>query len=352
MPASAPAPAEALPSPLPNAPAAVPPKQWRTDEAQLVRVLCGPVVAHLSDLGLIDVAGPDALAFLNAQATADFADLDPERFALAGYCSPKGRLLAIFHAWRTPAGARLLLPRELVEPTLRRLAMFVLRSKVRLSDVSEDFRILGVCGPGGGAALVAAGIAPPAQAGRWRPTGADTGVARLAPGTMCRERFMMVDAAGRATQLEAALASVPTVDPGVWWWSQIDAAVPQVFAATRELFVPQSVNLELLGGVSFRKGCYPGQEVVARSQYRGKLRRRMSIAHAARIGADGEVYHSEHEQPVGRIVMAASAPGGGWDLLAEFPTELAEHGSLHAGGPSADALALRPLPYPIFDPTE
>jgi len=147
------------------------------------------------------------------------------------------------------------------------------------------------------------------------------------------------------------LPRLAQVDKAIWWWTQIDAAIPEVFQATQELFVPQAVNLEVLGAVSFRKGCYPGQEVVARSQYRGKLRRRLGLAHTAHMGIGSDVFHNHEVDPVGRVVMAAQAPDGGWDLLFECPTDLTEHGTLHAGSGDAPALALRALPYPIIDPT-
>jgi folate-binding protein YgfZ len=168
---------------------------------------------------------------------------------------------------------------------------------------------------------------------------------------LIRRLLLLVPAARLDTWLRR-LPLVAQVDPGVWWWSQVDAAIPAVFATTRELFVPQTLNLEVLGGVSFRKGCYPGQEVVARSQYLGKLRRRMGLAHTAQVGPAADIFHSGQSNPVGRIVMAAKAPDSAWDLLFECPIELTEYGSLHAGDRDAPALTLRPLPYRIFDPTE
>jgi hypothetical protein len=150
----------------------------------------------------------------------------------------------------------------------------------------------------------------------------------------------------------ARLQGARRVASGVWWWTQIDAAIPDVFAATQEKFVPQMINLEVLGGVNFKKGCYPGQEVVARSQYLGKLRRRMSIAHVdgtASAGAD--VFVDGEAQPVGTIVMSASAPGGGVDLLFECPVERLGATSLRATAPDGPPLATRSLPYELFDPT-
>jgi folate-binding protein YgfZ len=331
---------------------AAPDNRWQAPAADLQRALVGPVWAQLDDLSVIAVDGADATAFLHAQTTADIAALQADTIALAGYCTPKGRLQAIFQVWRTRSGLRMLLPRAIAEATRRRLSMFVLRSKVQLVDVSPSWSAIGICGPGSMAALVDAGLlGAPIDVGQARSTEGEGLIARLPAGASSVERLMLVVATPALADWRRRLATLSAVDAGVWWWSQIDAAVPAVFESTRELFVPQAVNLELLGAVSFRKGCYPGQEIVARSQYLGKLRRRMALAHAPHIGGDGDVYHADESGPVGRIVIAAAAPGGGWDMLIECPSELAGRGSLHAGAPNAPALALRELPYPIFDPT-
>jgi folate-binding protein YgfZ len=127
-----------------------------------------------------------------------------------------------------------------------------------------------------------------------------------------------------------------------------------VFAATQEKFVPQMINFEVLGGVNFKKGCYPGQEIVARSQYLGKLKRRMQIAHAAvesPPAAGSDVFHSAQEQPIGTVVMAARAPGGGVDLLLEAPVDRLASGTLHLGAVNGAELRILPLPYELFDPT-
>ena len=147
------------------------------------------------------------------------------------------------------------------------------------------------------------------------------------------------------------LADLPVVGSGAFWWSEIDAGVPTVFPATQEKFVPQMINLEVVGGVSFSKGCYPGQEVVARSQYRGKLKRRMQLAHcAASAPAGADVFAAGDTEPAGTVVMAASAPDGGFDLLIECPLEKTG-APLRLGSAEGPALALRTLPYELVDVT-
>jgi folate-binding protein YgfZ len=152
----------------------------------------------------------------------------------------------------------------------------------------------------------------------------------------------------------AALRGAQPVASGAWWWSQIDAAMPTVWPATQEAFVPQMINLEVLGGVDFKKGCYPGQEVVARSQYRGRLRRRMALAHAdaAPAAAGTDVYMDGEAEPVGSVVMAAAAPGGGIDLLFERALDRGgDRPTLRLADPAGPVLAQRDLPYAIVDVT-
>ncbi len=317
----------------------------------LAAVLRAPVLMRLSELGTIRVDGPDALRFLQSQLTSDVEHLGVDAFQLNGYCTAKGRLLATFHQWRDADAVLLQLPGEVLAAVQRRLTMFVLRSKVKLTDHSARSTSYGLLGIGAAAALSACGLPVPDAPGRSvRENGVR--VSRLAAGPRVQERFLLsVD--GDAA-LPAGLASVARVHSGVWWWCEIDAAMPTVFAATQEKFVPQMINFEVLGGVDFKKGCYPGQEIVARSQYLGKLRRRMRQAHvddANPPAAGSDIVHSAEGQPVGTVVMSACAPGGGCDLLFEAPVDRLETGTLHLVDATGAMLQVRPLPYPLFDPT-
>ena len=321
---------------------------WHAPPADLARALSEPTLAALDELGVIAADGDDASAFLHAQLTNDSQGLDGHRVQLSGYCTAKGRLLAVFEQWRDGSTICLQLPREILAPVMKRLAMFVLRAKVTLVDASARWATFGLVGPGSTQALAAAFGVAPAPAATALVDGVR--ITHLADGTRARERFVLRVAADAAGDLRHRLSSVAPVASGVWWWSQVDAAVPTVLAATQEAFVPQMINLEVLGGVNFKKGCYPGQEVVARSQFRGQLRRRLSLAHADAddLVAGGDVSLRGREEPVGRIVLAAAAPGGGMDLLFECPLEYLESGALHVGG---RALQLRPLPYELIDVT-
>jgi folate-binding protein YgfZ len=320
----------------------------RADLAALQR---GPVLARLDDLGCIRVDGPDAVAFLQSQLTNDVAQLAPTALQLNAYCTPKGRVLATFHQWRDGDAVLLQLPREILAPVMKRLSMFVLRSKARLVDASTQHAAYGLIGPQAADALRAAGLAVPDAP--WTSSIHDgLRVSRMPAAEATDARFLLDVPAGVA--LPQALAALPTVAAAAWWWSEIAAAVPTVFAATQESFVPQMINFEVLGGVNFRKGCYPGQEIVARSQYLGKLKRRMQVGHAATNeppAAGADVFHSGQPEPVGTVVMSALAPSGGVDLLFELPVDRLESGTLHLDARDGIRIDVRGLPYALFDPT-
>jgi folate-binding protein YgfZ len=312
---------------------------WSAPPAQVRAAITEPVYAVLDELGVIAASGADAAAFLHAQLTNDVLHLDATAVQLNGYCTPKGRLLAVFDNWRDATSIYLQLPRELLAPTVKRLSMFVLRQKVKLEDASQRWCCIGLVGPG--AATLVAGV--PADRG--------VRVARLRPAARVAERYLILAPREGASEWLSKLAPARRVDSAAWWWTQIDAGIPNVFAATVEKFVPQMINLEVLGGVNFKKGCYPGQEVVARSQYLGKLRRRMSVAHVeGETHAGADVFAAGSEQPVGTVVMAATAPEGGMDLLFECPIDrLAD--ALSVNGATGPKLTPRPLPYELIDPT-
>jgi hypothetical protein len=323
---------------------------WNTDAAAFESALAGPALAVLDEFGVIAASGPDAAKFLHAQLTNDVAGLAADAVQLNGYCNAKGRLLAVFTNWRGPDAIYLQLPREILPAVHRRLSTFVLRSKVTLADASEQWVALGLIGRGSARLLQqASGLQQPVDA---TVALGETRIVRLRPSPRIDERFLLLVPARELPDWLARLQAAQRVASGAWWWSQIDAGLPDVFAATQEKFVPQMINLEVLGGVHFRKGCYPGQEVVARSQYLGKLRRRMGIAHVeGSVAAGADVYADGEAQPVGTVVMAAAAPGGGMDLLFECPVERVGAGVLRAGRADGPALAVRPLPYELFDPT-
>jgi len=323
---------------------------WQFDAAEAAGPLRAAVLAPLADLGVITASGEDAAHFLHGQLTNDIEHLAADRLSLAGYCTAKGRLLATFHVWRDDGGVHLLLPRDLLPGVLKRLSMFVLRARVKLADASARWQAWAVFGRGAEARLRALGAAVPAAPGECMGLGAAR-IARLRGSARVPERFLLIAPAAEAPQLAAALAGLSAVGSGAFWWSEIDAGVATVFAATQEKFVPQMINFEVVGGVSFSKGCYPGQEVVARSQYRGKLKRRMQPAHCATaVAAGADVFAENEAEAVGTVVMSATSPEGGFDLLFECPQEKTA-APLHLGTADGPALDLRALPYELLDVT-
>lgn len=286
--------------------------------------------AVLTDWGVIRAAGADAATFLNGQLTNEVAAMGDGEARLAGFCSAKGRLQASFIVWRNgPEELLLACPASVLPGTLKRLSMFVLRAKCKLSDASAELPLIGIAGPA--AALV--GDAKP-----WQRVGA---VIRLP------------DAAGVVRCLQVGgepPADAPALSLPAWRWLEVQSGVPTIETATQEQFVPQMINFELVGGVSFRKGCYPGQEVVARSQYRGTVKRRMfgfEVEGAAAAGQ--EVFHdADPAQPAGLVVNAAPSPAGeGSSLLVEVKLNALEAGRLHLGAADGPLLAPRELPYEV-----
>jgi folate-binding protein YgfZ len=293
-------------------------------------------VVSLADWGVILAEGPDAAAFLNGQLTQDMLHLEPSRASLAGYCSPKGRLLATFVVWRLSSESfALACSADLLAATLKRLSMYVLRAKCKLSDASASWPLHGLAGPSADALLGAT-----LPAGDWAC--ASQGHARVI-------RLPSVDGCPRGLWAGPDAPPLPQLDGAVWRWLEVRSAVPRVVAATADQFVPQMLNLELLGGVNFKKGCYPGQEVVARSQYRGTLKRRTYLLDSeAPLSPGTEVFHSQDPgQPAGMVVLAASLPTGAHAAQVELKMSALLGGTLHAGSAGGPRLSPTALPYAL-----
>ena len=295
-------------------------------------------LSSLPHLGVIRAEGEDAAKFLHGQLTQDFSLLGLSEARLAAFCSAKGRMQASFIAFkRSHTDILLVCSRDLLAPTLKRLSMFVLRSKVKLSDASAELTLCGLAGE------AVQALAPGAHAPWSRQ---DLGAATLvhlypADGT---PRALWVAPAG------TPLPTAPALKPEDWLWGEVRSGVATLTQPIFEAFVPQMLNYESLGGVNFKKGCYPGQEVVARSQFRGTLKRRAYLAHAAaEMQAGQEVFDAaDPSQPCGIVAQAAAAPGGGFDAIVSLQTSAAGASLLlgQAGGP---ALQLLPLPYPLLE---
>ncbi len=297
----------------------------------------GGMVAALTHLGVLAVSGADAENFLHNQLTNDVLELTPGAMHLGGYCSPKGRLLATLLIWKSSDGVMLVMPRELLPGIQKRLQMFVLRSKVTIADVSEQTVLIGAAVPD----LQEIGFSE------------TDGLNATWPSAAGLQRALWMGPVESAMHLWNTLSKTLTPTSANYWrWLDIRAGLPMVVEATREQFVPQMVNFDLVGGVNFRKGCYPGQEIVARSQYLGKLKRRMLLASTqAEVAAAGMEIFSEADpgQPCGLVVNAEKNPEGTWDLLVEIKLEAAQT-PVHLGAANGQLLQFSELPYVIRDP--
>lgn len=292
-------------------------------------------IAPISHLGIIRVQGDDAASFLHGQLTNDFVLLDQQHARLAAFCSAKGRMQASFIGFkRAPDDILLICSQDLLARTLKRLSMFVLRAKAKLTDASADFQLFGLIGN-----------AVPATEAPWTlHTQADgSHLVHLYP------------AAGQPRALLVAPVGTPApqgtvLTPEQWLWTEVASGIAVVSEPVFELFVPQMLNYESVGGVNFKKGCYPGQEVVARSQFRGTLKRRAYIVHADQpLNAGQEVFAaSDAEQATGTVVQAAPAPQGGWDAIVSMQIQSAQE-ALTAGSPEGVALTVQSLPYALLE---
>lgn len=287
---------------------------------------------RIAPWGVIRASGPDAASFLHSQLTNDFANLGAAQARLAGYCSAKGRLLASFIAWRSgPEDILLACHASVLPATLKRLSMFVLRAKCKLSDATGEVPLYGVAGD----ASIAAGLPV------WGTRDADGS-----------QLIRLPDAGGVARALLVSPPAPPaqTLPLSTWQWLEMQSGVPIIEAATVEKFVPQMLNFELVGGVNFQKGCYPGQEIVARSQYRGTIKRRTFLFDVDAAAAAGqEVFHSaDPSQPAGLVACAAARPDGqGASALVEVKLAALDQGELHLGAPDGAMLHRRELPYAV-----
>jgi tRNA-modifying protein YgfZ len=308
------------------------------------------VVCDLASLRVLAIAGVDAATFLNGQLSVDVGKLAPGTVRHASFNSPKGRMLANFALWRTaePSGDfRIVLPADIAEPVRKRLSMYVLRAKVALTDVSAREVCIGVGGPAAADALRASLGEVPA------PFAAIDAAAATVLGLPGPRYLVVAPAQSAEATREALLRHACAASVEVWQWLTIRAGVPVITAATQDLFVAQAANWDVLGGVDFQKGCYTGQEIIARTQYLGRLKERAFVFHldAPPAPSGQRIYNTAFgEQACGTVVNAAAAPGGGCDLLVVLQIAAAERGDSRLGAPDGPPLVPLPLPYAMPAP--
>jgi folate-binding protein YgfZ len=294
-------------------------------------------IVPLTHWGVIRARGADAASFLNGQLTNDVAKLGLDEARLAGYCSAKGRLLASFVIWKTAADEVLLACHaSVLAATLKRLSMFVLRAQCKLSDASAEVHLFGLAGPAAQDMLGAATV--------WQRQALDDGAS-----------LIRLPGGGGVTRALLATTTEPPVLPALsletWRWLEVQSGVAIIESSTAEHFVPQMLNFELVGGVNFQKGCYPGQEIVARSQYRGTVKRRTFLFDVDAAAAPGqEVFHSaDPGQPAGMVANAAPrSDGAGSSALVEVKLAAIEGGEIRLASADGPVLTQRELPYAVL----
>lgn len=286
--------------------------------------------SKLAELGVLRIAGGDAVAFLQGQLSNDLERLTPRDTLLSALSTPQGRVVAILRLVLRTEGIVAVLPATLVTPVIERLKKYVLRSRVSLTDESARLGVAGVLG---------------ASVPQDRTElGADTSVHAL-PGAT--QRHLLIGPPDALASSAARFGS-DAVTSDAWRLACIESGEPQVYPQTSDLFVAQMLNLDLVDGVSFTKGCYTGQEIIARTHHRGRIKRRM-----LRFRLRGSVQLSPGdtvaiEQRTGRIVEFAARSASEGEFLAVVPLEASARAEQEPEIPSLPAERV-PLPYSVPD---
>ncbi|TVO77639.1 CAF17-like 4Fe-4S cluster assembly/insertion protein YgfZ [Sedimenticola selenatireducens] len=305
------------------------------------------VLFDLSQLGLIRVSGEDAQTFLQGQFTNDTRDVTENRSQLSAYCSPKGRMLANFRVFQYQGDYMLQMPHETLSTVVKRLPMFILMSKAKVTNASDEFVTIGIAGECAETLLVNHFKSIPAQPGDTTQQN-DMVLIRM-PGSPAR--FMIIGSPTAVIALWKPLAAEASpANSDYWTLLDIRAGIPTIYQETADAFVPQMTNMQMVDGVSFTKGCYTGQEVVARMKYLGKLKRRMYLASVdtdrqPKPGDELFAPGSDSGQGAGRVVDARPSPHGGFELLAVAEIKSFEENNLHLQSEQGPKLKLGELPY-------
>lgn len=313
---------------------------------EIAALASATVVSPLADFAVIRASGEEAADFLHNLLTNDVKNLDAATLRRAGFCTAKGRLLADFRIWREGDDIYLALAADIQPAILKKLSMFILRAKAKLQDASGERLLLGLAGPA--AAALVAGLAGETPAPGATKSFADGVILGFAP-----QRFVIAARADSAASLWQKLsAEAKPVGTTAWRAVEIAAGEPRIVVGTQEEFIPQMINFVQVGGLSFKKGCYPGQEIVARTQYLGKIKRHMVRAAVAADSAEAApgtpIYAPETgEQACGNVVISAPAAAGGSEALLVVQNSCAEAGQLFLGKPGGPALSLLALPYAL-----
>ena len=313
-------------------------------------------VVLLKQTGLISLEGDDAIRFIHGQLSNDIEHLGADQARLASWCNHQGRMLALFHVWKSAGKVWLTVPLDILAAIQKRLQMYILRAKVTLADESGNMSILGIGGEKGGKALSGWFETLPAEP--FGKTENEYGVLVRVADAFGFPRYLLTIPENRLQAVESELASVLSVcDESGWTMGDIKAGVPHITLPVQDKFIPQMVNLEQAGGLSFKKGCYPGQEVVARSQYKGTVKRRLfhgmvelpfednppvdvnMTAGADIVDASGQV--------CGTVVSSARRDNSRVDFLAVVKTDAIGKEALRAEKADGPLITWIPLPYSL-----
>lgn len=308
--------------------------------AELASARDATIISPLAHLGLLECAGDDTRTFLHNQLTSDINHMASGAAQHSAWCSAKGRMQASFLLYRHGASYRALLSSDLLAGIQERLQMFVLRSKVKIADLSGTHESIGLSGAQSEVTLQNAGLPAPI---RLMESG------DFAHGTVIRlesSRFIIVATSEASPELWTKLAvGARPVGTSVWDWLDIQAGAPRIVEATKEAFVPQMVNFDKIGGISFHKGCYPGQEIIARTQYLGKVKRHLYRIHTANpIDAGASIFAPENpDHPCGMVANVAPSPAGGYDALAVIQENFVGATDLALGMPGGQGFLIEPV---------
>ena len=315
-------------------------------QAELLATRDGTILCDLSQFGIIRVVGEESQKFLQSLLSNDINAVNSTSSQLSSFNSAKGRMLATFLIWQQGGNYLLQLPRSLTAAMHKKLAMYVLRAKVKVSDASDELACMGIAGVNA-EALIKQHFNLTLEQDNTVGQHNDTTVIRLSA-----QRYLISTTPQQAITLWNNLSSAAKpAGSSCWDWLNIRAGIPVVTPATQEQFVLQMANLDILDGVSFKKGCYPGQEIVARTHYLGKQKRRMYLAHIEAESAPvagNEVFSADMPaQPCGMVINACAAPGGGFDLLAVMQINSHDTQKIHLQSVQGAELQFLLMPYSL-----
>lgn len=303
------------------------------------------VICDLSHLGLLEISGSDAVSFLQGQVTNDVQLLTGNNAHYSAYCNPKGRMLALFLAFTHYDHLHLQFNRSLLEAITKRLKMYVMRSKVEIKDVSESIIKYGINGADVAALLTPIFTQIPSQ--DYELVSVTNGAVLKLPSISNHSRFEIFTDTVHAPHIWDTLKqNCKLVNKTYWDWLEIQAGIPDIEPATQEQFVPQMLNLDILNGINFKKGCYTGQEIVARTHYLGTVKRRTYLANIASNSAPqaGDQIVDATQNAVGQIVRVAASENGGFDALIEMRIDAMLSENLTW---NQVKLTMKPLPYSL-----